>query len=96
VAADQSDPSCASLAQALLRAGQSTYAHVQGLLLSAKEIEVIGELCAGRSNKLIARRLGISERTVKFHLANLYGKLEVNDRKAALTAARRLGLIRNS
>jgi LuxR family maltose regulon positive regulatory protein len=96
VAADQSDPSCASLAQALLRAGQSTHAHVQGLLLSAREFEVIGELCAGRSNKLIARRLGISERTVKFHLANLYGKLEVNDRKAALTAARRLGLIRSS
>lgn len=48
--------------------------------LSAREKEVIQLLLQGKSNKLIARALGISEHTVEFHLKNTYAKFEVNSR----------------
>ena len=45
--------------------------------LSAREQEVAGLLLQGKSNKQIALALAISERTVEFHLRNLYTKLQV-------------------
>ncbi|MCC7118337.1 MAG: DUF805 domain-containing protein [Anaerolineales bacterium] len=48
--------------------------------LSAREQEVVDLLLKGKSNKLIASALGISDRTVEFHLKNVYAKLQVGSR----------------
>jgi DNA-binding NarL/FixJ family response regulator len=61
--------------------------------LSRRELEVLIQLATGRSNKEMARELGISPETVKDHLVNLYRKLETQDRVSALGKARSLGLI---
>ena len=50
------------------------------LKLSDREIEVVNAVIRGLSNKLIARDLNISERTVKAHLTSIFEKLEVQDR----------------
>lgn len=57
--------------------------------LTGREQEVLDMIGAGLPNKTIARRLGISERTVKAHLTNIYQRLGVTDRtQAALWAQR--------
>lgn len=48
--------------------------------LSNREWEVVNLLLQGKSNKLIASSLGISERTVEFHLKNIYAKFQVSSR----------------
>jgi DNA-binding CsgD family transcriptional regulator len=48
--------------------------------LSDREWEVVNHLQQGKSNKLIASSLGISERTVEFHLKNIYDKFQVSSR----------------
>lgn len=48
--------------------------------LSNREWEVVNLLLQGKSNKLIAASLGISDRTVEFHLKNIYAKFEVSSR----------------
>lgn len=48
--------------------------------LSNREQEVVSQLLEGKSNKLIASSLGISERTVEFHLTNIFAKLQVSSR----------------
>jgi len=61
-------------------------AHVE---LTARELEVLGLVRRGLANKQIARRLGISERTVKAHLTSCYQRIGVADRtQAALWAER--------
>lgn len=62
-------------------------------LFSERELEVLAELALGHSNKQIARRLAVSENTVKFHLKNLYRKLEASTRETALGIALQRGLI---
>ena len=62
-------------------------------LLSAREHELLEQLAQGRSNKEIARRFELTENTVKFHLKNIYSKLEVNRRTQAIAAAREKALI---
>ncbi|WP_323391979.1 helix-turn-helix domain-containing protein [Streptomyces jumonjinensis] len=55
--------------------------------LTVRELEVLSLLATGVSNRLLARRLGIAERTVKAHLTNLMRKLGVESRvEAALVA----------
>ena len=49
-------------------------------LLSPREREVAEHIAAGKANKEIAAACGITERTVKAHLTNIYGKLELKDR----------------
>jgi DNA-binding CsgD family transcriptional regulator len=49
-------------------------------LLSNREKEVVNQLLQGKSNKLIAAALGISDRTVEFHLKNVYTKFKVSSR----------------
>lgn len=61
--------------------------------LSAREIDVLRLLAAGRSNKEIGSELGITEGTVKNHMTNVLGKLGVLDRTQAALRARELGLI---
>lgn len=51
--------------------------------LTPKEVEVLRSLSENASNKLIARQLGISENTVKFHLKRIFSKLGVTSRRAA-------------
>jgi two-component system, NarL family, response regulator YdfI len=61
--------------------------------LTPREIEVLGMLAEGAGNKLIARRLGISEHTVKFHVGSILGKLSAASRTEAVALGMRLGLI---
>ncbi|SFD78565.1 helix-turn-helix transcriptional regulator [Roseivivax sediminis] len=61
--------------------------------LTPREREIVALLSEGRTNKQIGLDLEMSENTVKFHLRNLFGKLEVTTRTAAVTAARGRGLI---
>ncbi|QNE35483.1 response regulator [Leifsonia shinshuensis] len=62
--------------------------------LSARELEVLELVAAGASNTDIAGRLHITEATVKSHLVHIFTKLDVGSRTAAVSAARRLGLLR--
>ena len=62
--------------------------------LSSREIEVLELVAAGRSNTEVANELFISETTVKSHLAHIFSKLDVSSRTAAVSAARRRGILR--
>ena len=64
--------------------------------LSAREREVLDLLVEGLPNKLIARRLEISEKTVKSHLTRIFRELDVTDRTQAALWAERHGLGRKS
>ena len=61
--------------------------------LTAREQEVLELLAEGLSNRRTAERLGISEHTVKFHVASIYGKLGAASRAEAVRRAARRGLI---
>jgi DNA-binding NarL/FixJ family response regulator len=61
--------------------------------LTARELQVLQLVAQGLPNKGIARRLGISENTAKFHVASLTGKLGASSRTEAVTIAARRGLI---
>jgi DNA-binding NarL/FixJ family response regulator len=59
--------------------------------LTARELEVLQLVAAGDANKQIARKLGITERTVKSHLTNIFAAIDVTSRtQAALWAAEHL------
>ncbi|KTR10766.1 response regulator [Curtobacterium citreum] len=62
--------------------------------LSAREIEVLRLVADGASNGAVARRLHISEATVKSHLVHVFSKLGVASRTAAVSEARALGVLR--
>ena len=62
-------------------------------LLSARELEVVQLMSTGAANKEIAASLSISESTVKTHVANIFQKLDVNDRTGAVTTALQKGII---
>jgi DNA-binding CsgD family transcriptional regulator len=61
--------------------------------LTPRELEVLALLAEGASNKVIARRLGISVHTAKFHVASLLDKLDAVGRIDAVTHAARRGVI---
>jgi DNA-binding CsgD family transcriptional regulator len=61
--------------------------------LTPREIEVLNLLAEGASNKGIARRLGISVHTAKYHVGSLLDKLDATGRTDAVTHAARLGII---
>jgi DNA-binding CsgD family transcriptional regulator len=61
--------------------------------LTPRELEVLGLLAEGASNKVIARRLGISTHTAKFHVASLIEKLDAVSRTDVVAHAARLGAI---
>jgi len=61
--------------------------------LTARELEVLGLLSAGMTNKEIASRLGITEHTIKFHVNAILGKLGAETRTEAVVHAARLGIV---
>ena len=61
--------------------------------LTEREREVLAAVAKGERSKEIAFRLGITERTVKAHLASIYGKLGVDSRAAAIAVAAQKGLL---
>jgi len=67
---------------------------VSGEALSAREIEVLQRIAAGKSNKEIGAELFISEGTVKTHVKSIFSKLDVVSRTEAVATATRRGLIR--
>jgi DNA-binding NarL/FixJ family response regulator len=61
--------------------------------LTERELAILAGVSRGLSNRALARELWVSEQTVKFHLTNVYRKLEVRNRTEAARAAYRLGII---
>jgi DNA-binding CsgD family transcriptional regulator len=66
---------------------------VESLGISPRELDVLHELAAGRSNKEIAQQLSVSPNTIKTHVAQLLQKLQANRRTDALRKARELGIL---
>ena len=62
-------------------------------ILSEREMDVLRQMATGSANKQIAAELSLSESTVKTHIANIFQKLEVNDRTGAVTEALRRKII---
>ena len=85
-----------SIEQALgLRAtrGDEMASSATGSFLTARESEVLGWIQAGKNNWEISQILHISERTVKFHVANLCRKLGANTRAHAVAIGLQRGLL---
>ncbi len=61
--------------------------------LTKREVEVLSLVIEGHPSKEVADKLFVSKRTVDFHLANIYDKLQVTNRVQAFRQATRLGLI---
>ena len=61
--------------------------------LTRREIEVLTQVMEGKSSREVAEELFVSVRTVDFHLANVYSKLNVSNRVQAFRQATRLGLL---
>lgn len=61
--------------------------------LSDREMEVLSMLCAGANYKMIAEKIFVSSNTVKAHIKNIYKKLQVHTRAAAVTKAHQDGLV---
>jgi DNA-binding NarL/FixJ family response regulator len=67
--------------------------HVSETALTDREVEVLGHIADGKSNKLIAYNLSINEETAKTHVKNILAKLHASDRTHAVTLALRRGII---
>ena len=67
--------------------------HQADELLSGREIDVLQLVAIGRSNKIIADELSISEETVKSHMKSILGKLAADDRTHAVTIAVKRGIL---
>jgi NarL family two-component system response regulator YdfI len=77
----------------LSRVAQSGPSAGEGVGLTERELEVLTGVARGERSKEVAARLGISERTVKAHLASIYNKLGVDSRAAAIAVAAQKGLL---
>jgi two-component system NarL family response regulator len=69
-------------------------ARSQASPLSERELQVLRSLVAGNSNREIGEALCIAEGTVKVHIANILGKMQVTDRTQAVVSALRRGIVR--
>ena len=67
--------------------------HSSAAPLTPRELEVLAAMADGASNKAIARRLGISFHTAKFHVAAILAKLDAESRTEAVARAAHLGLV---
>ncbi len=88
-AARGESPLAPKAAHAVIRARSDR----QAITLSARESEVLLLVAAGLANKQIARRLEISEKTVKAHLTSVFSQIGVTDRTQAALWAQRNGLV---
>jgi DNA-binding NarL/FixJ family response regulator len=61
--------------------------------LTARELQILGSLSLGHTNKEVAKRLNISENTVRHHVTSIMEKLQVSDRTEAVAMALRTGLL---
>ncbi|MGI8622096.1 MAG: helix-turn-helix transcriptional regulator [Solirubrobacteraceae bacterium] len=86
-------PLLARAAALSARLGATTAQVVARAKLSAREIEVLQLVAAGRSNPEIARELFVSPRTVTTHLTHIFAKLDVESRAEAVASGLRTGLI---
>lgn len=82
-----------SLYKALSPKSRSIPTDRAGIAFSEREQDVLRELSLGHSNKLIARKLGLSAPTIKFHVNNIFRKLGVRKRAAAVAEAHRRGCL---
>jgi DNA-binding CsgD family transcriptional regulator len=71
----------------------SNRAEAHGFDLTPRELDVLARLAEGASNKTIAKQLGISVHTAKFHVASLLEKLDATGRTDAVAHAARRGVI---
>jgi DNA-binding CsgD family transcriptional regulator len=79
---------------AVVVAGQRPMPEADGeVALTPRELEVLALLAEGASNKLIARRLGISAHTAKYYVASLMEKLDAVSRTDAVAHAARIGVL---
>lgn len=62
-------------------------------ILTDREVQVLSLILEGRSSKEVAQSLYLSKRTVDFHLARIYEKLNVTNRLQAIRRAAELGLV---
>lgn len=76
-----------------LRTVDEWFAKLQSGPLSAKEMAVLKWVMMGKSYREIALICAISERTVKFHMSNIAGKLQVCNAKQAVYEAQRQGIL---
>ena len=81
-------------ARVLDRFAQLTREATPAELLSERELQVLRLMAGGAANKGIAATLSISESTVKTHVANIFQKLDANDRTEAVTQGLRKGIIK--
>jgi len=72
---------------------QSLAEHQGDALLTEREVDVLQLVAAGRSNKIVADELSISEETVKSHMKSIMQKLSANDRTHAVTIAMQRGIL---
>ena len=79
--------------EALLSASSPAPISAEASVLTPRELEVLGMMAEGTANKNIAWKLGISEHTVKFHVASILGKLHASTRTEAVAIGMRKGLI---
>jgi DNA-binding CsgD family transcriptional regulator len=77
----------------VVEAGEAQASAGPEVAFTARELEVLALLAEGASNKLIARQLGISTHTAKYHVASLLDKLDAVSRTDAVAHAARLGVI---
>ena len=78
---------------AIIARDRPSAAEPHGFDLTPRELDVLALLAEGASNKTIARRLGISAHTAKFHVGSLLVKLDATGRTDAVAHAARRGVI---
>jgi LuxR family maltose regulon positive regulatory protein len=61
--------------------------------LSERELEILRLIAAGLANQKIAEKLFVAPSTIKWHVGNIYGKLNVRSRTQAIARARQLKLL---
>jgi len=83
------------MARVLSQANTSKKESIEPLNLTDREFEVLAAVARGERSKEIPSHLGISERTIKAHLASIYNKLGVDSRAAAIAVAAQKGLLPN-
>jgi len=87
------DPSVAAKLMAYVASQRSIPPTLTAEPLTDRELEVLALVAKGLTNRAIGHQLGISDRTVQGHLANIYGKMGASSRTEAVMAAVKLGWI---